>query len=243
MSANYPAPGVVDDGHEPTSGGSLSSALPQTEQDTLTQFEPDDLGTPRPKGVKFKDPSSSPEQARRPSRRQTDDNDDDDDHDDHDDADYGTDERRHSRRNRDVNADRRRDDVNEMGRGDVDVYDGTASDGGHRRRRRRRHRDTDRGTESDGQVPGDGDRRRRHRRHRDSERSSHSRRNSVDSAGSGETEVLPPRFDSDGRKMPERGEDPITDKIQDILAGKGTAGGIFKRLTSDFMGDDKKRRR
>jgi hypothetical protein len=39
-------------------------------------------------------------------------------------------------------------------------------------------------------------------------------------------------LDSDGEK------DPISQKIEDLLAGKGTAGKLFKTLTDGFLGGD-----
>lgn len=54
-------------------------------------------------------------------------------------------------------------------------------------------------------------------------------------AESDETEELPPRFDDDGRRKPERGEDPLADKLQDMLAGKVSAGGVFRKLAGDIL--------
>lgn len=182
--------------------------------------------------VPSRERSESPEQT-----RQTRDRDGDGDGDDTEDG-----HRRHSGREGHRDGDRRRSAP--------DLYDGTASDDGERRRRRRRRHhdrdaDQDRNAESDGQTRSDDRRRRRHRKSRDPQSSasgSQRGRNRRDSSSSEETIDLPPRFDQEGRKMDQRGEDPIADKIQDMLSGKGLAGGIFKRLTQDFLGDDKKRR-
>lgn len=46
---------------------------------------------------------------------------------------------------------------------------------------------------------------------------------------------MPDRFDRQGRKLPERGDDPLADKIQDILNGQGTVGKFFQRFTGDFL--------
>ena len=56
---------------------------------------------------------------------------------------------------------------------------------------------------------------------------------------------LPPRFDEHGRRKAERGEDPIADKIEDFLTGKGSAGKLFRSLTDGLLGggDDKPARR
>ena len=81
------------------------------------------------------------------------------------------------------------------------------------------------------------------RRHRRSKRSSGHRDRRDDSrspspAHSDETIDLPTRFDPSGRKIPERGEDPISDKIEDFLSGKGSAGKLFKSLTDGLLGGD-----
>lgn len=115
----------------------------------------------------------------------------------------------------------------------------------HKRRRRRRHRyhddDIDEDERDDAHNNTQHHRRRRHRSH---DPSAQRRTGSPDSVNSSETVELPPRFDQEGRKVPERGEDPLADKIEDLLNGKGVAGGIFKRLTGDLLGDGsgKKRR-
>jgi len=53
---------------------------------------------------------------------------------------------------------------------------------------------------------------------------------------SNETIVLPDRFDRHGRKKPERGDDPLVDKIQDLLSGRGTMGKLLQRFTEDLLG-------
>lgn len=55
------------------------------------------------------------------------------------------------------------------------------------------------------------------------------------SVNSDDTIVMPDRFDRQGRKLPERGDDPLADKIQDILNGQGTVGKFFQRFTGDFL--------
>jgi len=52
---------------------------------------------------------------------------------------------------------------------------------------------------------------------------------------SDDTEDLPARFDNEGRRVPER-DDAVMEKIQDMLAGKGSAGNFLRRLTGDFLG-------
>lgn len=50
------------------------------------------------------------------------------------------------------------------------------------------------------------------------------------------TVELPPRFDENGRRMPDQAGDPFAEKLQEMFAGKGLAGGLFKRIAGDFMG-------
>ena len=67
---------------------------------------------------------------------------------------------------------------------------------------------------------------------------------SLSPAGSDRTEILPDRFDEEGRIVDSRHEkeegasDPIAAKIEAVLAGKGTAGKIFKSLTKGLLGDE-----
>lgn len=89
-------------------------------------------------------------------------------------------------------------------------------------------------------------RRRRHHRRRASQ-TDISR--SPSPAHSDSTIDLPERFDQYGRRIPERGEDPLADKIEDLFSGKGAAGMLLEKLTgafgggSDGDGDGGKRRR
>lgn len=89
-------------------------------------------------------------------------------------------------------------------------------------------------------------RRRRHDRRRASQ-TDISR--SPSPAPSDTTIDLPERFDRYGRRIPERGEDPLADKIEDLLSGKGAAGKFLEKLTgafgggSDEDGDGGRRRR
>jgi len=56
-----------------------------------------------------------------------------------------------------------------------------------------------------------------HRRKR--RRSNDHRRSRSDGSDSSETVDLPARFDSHGKRVPERGEDPIADSVQDLISG------------------------
>ena len=76
---------------------------------------------------------------------------------------------------------------------------------------------------------------RRHHRSRGS-RDRHEESRSPSPAHSDETIDLPERFDENGRRKPERSEDPIADKIEEFLSGKGSAGKLFKNLTDGLLG-------
>lgn len=75
----------------------------------------------------------------------------------------------------------------------------------------------------------------RHHRSRRSQDRHHEEPRSPSPAHSDETIDLPERFDESGRKKPERGEDPIADKIEEFLSGKGSAGKLFKNLTDGLL--------
>ncbi len=64
----------------------------------------------------------------------------------------------------------------------------------------------------------------------------------VGSDDSGETVELPPRFDEYGRPKADRGEDLFADRLEDLLAGRGTAGRFLNRLTGDLLGGSGGRR-
>lgn len=53
---------------------------------------------------------------------------------------------------------------------------------------------------------------------------------------------LPPRFDEKGRRKTE-GEDPLADKLEEILAGKGAAGKMFGNFLDGLFGPDGPRRK
>jgi len=73
----------------------------------------------------------------------------------------------------------------------------------------------------------DRDDRSRKRRRR---RGSRSRSQSPGSEETTETEELPARFDSHGRRI-ERGTDPFADKLEDLLHSN-----FFQKVTDDFLG-------
>ena len=49
---------------------------------------------------------------------------------------------------------------------------------------------------------------------------------------------LPDRFDKHGRRKPEKGDDPLADKIDEFLSGKGPAGSIFNKLVGALGADE-----
>ncbi|KAF2151171.1 hypothetical protein K461DRAFT_279960 [Myriangium duriaei CBS 260.36] len=171
----------------------------------------------RSKSVAFDVPGSESPDRRRKSRSRPRDFDEEMDP-NNGDAEYLSDGGRKRRRRRDRRS--HRDDT----ASDSDVYPPRQSDELERDRRRRSER-TPRG--NDRQQPSSG---------AQTQRSTLERRNTTGSVDSESTVDLPPRFDNEGRKMPERGDDPLTDKLNDILAGRGTAGSIFRRLTGDLLG-------
>ena len=102
----------------------------------------------------------------------------------------------------------------------------------HRRRRSSRNDDYD-SYDSEGSIS---DRHHRRSKRSNGHRSRHDDSRTPSPANSDGTIDLPPRFDPSGRKKPERGEDPISDKIEEFLSGKGSAGKIFKSLTDGLLG-------
>lgn len=57
---------------------------------------------------------------------------------------------------------------------------------------------------------------------------------SPESASSDATIELPARFDSRGRKVPERGDDTVADKLEDIMNGKGLTGGLLQMMEGEI---------
>lgn len=129
--------------------------------------------------------------------------------------------------------------------------------------RRRSQRDRDRGNDRslDPESPSNGDdgRRRRHHRRRSadpSSRSSTSRgdfgsgsssrgdpNRAVSPADSDATVELPARFDDKGKKKAESGDDPMADRIDEILQGKGTAGKLFGNFVGGLFGPDGRKKK
>ena len=55
-------------------------------------------------------------------------------------------------------------------------------------------------------------------------------------AQSDATEDLPQRFDNKGRRIPEKGEDPLADKVEQLLSGGG--GGSLGKFMKGFLGGE-----
>jgi hypothetical protein len=66
-------------------------------------------------------------------------------------------------------------------------------------------------------------------------------------ADSDATVELPERFDKEGRKKSERGDDAVADMLEDMISGKGPGGKYFKKIfggaADDSDGDGVGRRR
>ena len=111
-------------------------------------------------------------------------------------------------------------------------FDQNSSNGSPDRNRHRRHRnarDDYDSYESESSIDHGHRSNRQSRHHHDEPRS-------PSPAPSDETIDLPARFDEKGRRKPEKGEDPIAEKIEEFLAGKGSAGKLFKNLTDGLLG-------
>jgi hypothetical protein len=60
----------------------------------------------------------------------------------------------------------------------------------------------------------------------------------VSPAPSDQTIDLPERFDKHGRKKPEPGDDPLADRLDKILAGKGATGKLFGNFVDGLFGPE-----
>jgi hypothetical protein len=116
---------------------------------------------------------------------------------------------------------------------DDDVAQFSPDDRPRPRRHRNRDYDSSDATASDSDVH---EGRRRSRRRQDKR----SAPRDASPAESDSTIDLPPRFDRHGRKKPEKGDDPISEKIEDLLSGKISAGKIIKSLSENFLGDKRR---
>ena len=117
------------------------------------------------------------------------------------------------------------------------------------RRRRRRRRDHDHDSAPSDISASDSESHDRHHRrdgprHRDRGHGDRRRRD-PSPTHSDTTEDLPDRFDKHGKRKHEKAEapgDPIAEKIEEFLSGKGSAGKIFKNITDNFLGGGDKKR-
>lgn len=78
--------------------------------------------------------------------------------------------------------------------------------------------------------PSNDDRPSRHHNHR-RRASQNDVERSPSPAPSDATVDLPPRFDQNGRRRPEKGEDPLADAMEALLSGNGPAGKLFTKFT------------
>jgi hypothetical protein len=95
--------------------------------------------------------------------------------------------------------------------------------------------------------------RRRHRRRRSHEpsssradASSSSRGPELERVASPDSDVtvdLPARFDEKGRKKTEPGDDPLADRLDEMLAGKGAAGKVFGNFLDGLFGPDGRKKK
>lgn len=69
-----------------------------------------------------------------------------------------------------------------------------------------------------------------------SSRSSNSKGQSSPDDTDDTVEYLPDRFDDKGRRKSDKGDDPLADKIDEILKGKGAAGKVFGNFMDGLLG-------
>lgn len=127
-------------------------------------------------------------------------------------------------------ATRRKDDAKRGDPSEQRASDTEQSDDRKHRRRSKRSKGKER--ERDGhhshREEGEDRERRGHDRDRNRERD----RGDKDDDSDG-TVDLPDRFDENGNRKP---EDPLAQKINELLAGQGGAGGLFKGLMGGLLG-------
>ena len=122
------------------------------------------------------------------------------------------------------------------------------------RRRAQRPSDTTRNLDPATANGDDGRKRRHHHRRRSADPSASSQDGPSSSrpskearptnpADSDATVELPARFDDKGRKKSEPGEDPVADRIDTILAGKGTTGKLFGNFVDGIFGPEGRKKK
>jgi hypothetical protein len=62
-------------------------------------------------------------------------------------------------------------------------------------------------------------------------------------APSDETIDLPERFDKNGRKKSQAGDDPAADRLDNILAGKGATGKLFGNFVDGLFGPEGRKKK
>jgi hypothetical protein len=124
-----------------------------------------------------------------------------------------------------------------------EASDDTDSTPDDQRRRSLRPAESSRGLDPSDTNGDNGRRRRHHHRRRSADPTSSSSSRSKEArttspAGSDATVDLPARFDEKGRKKPEAGEDPIADRIDEILQGRGATGKLFGNFVDGIFGPE-----
>lgn len=120
-------------------------------------------------------------------------------------------------------------------------------DEGTRHHRRRRSHDPSSSSRRDRDRDGERDRDRDRDGSRATNGSSRTKdkgkqRQTEDGGDSDATEELPARFDNAGHKKTERGEDPVADRLEDLISGKGAAGKVFGNFVDGLFGPERKKR-
>ncbi|KAF2174156.1 hypothetical protein M409DRAFT_49023 [Zasmidium cellare ATCC 36951] len=104
----------------------------------------------------------------------------------------------------------------------------TSDDRKHRRRSKRKGKERERDSHHSHRDEGDDHERRSHDRERNRERDRGDKDDDSD-----DTVDLPDRFDENGNR---KAEDPLAQKINELLGGQGGAGNLFKGLVGGLLG-------
>jgi len=116
---------------------------------------------------------------------------------------------------------------------------------------RRRHQEHSARSQETGDAA-NGNEDRRHRRRRSHDTSSSRREPSsrdrphervASPADSEATVDLPARFDDKGKKRAAEGDDPLADKVEELLSGKGAAGKVLGNFLDGLFGPDGRSRK
>ena len=112
-------------------------------------------------------------------------------------------------------------------------------------RRRQRGAESSRSLDPTSAAPDDGQKKRHHRRRRSADPSSAEsslkvpdRNQTLSPADSDATVELPSRFDSKGNRKTEKGDDPLADRLDEIIQGKGATGKLFGNFVNGIFGPE-----